>query len=73
MMDIGKRCIMQDYRGFRDVDVTVLFCCARLGAPESRDMLWRKSRLAWMKAYDELLDQADWFIRGDDDTYMVRL
>lgn len=34
-------------------------------------MLWRKSRMAWMKAYREWLDRADWFIRGDDDTFMV--
>lgn len=35
-------------------------------------MLWRKSKMAWMKAYEDHLHDADWFIRGDDDTYMVR-
>lgn len=41
------------------------------GAPESRAMLWRKSQMAWLKAYHEYGNDADWFVRGDDDTYMV--
>eukprot|EP00056_Hartaetosiga_gracilis_P005165 m.82029 g.82029 ORF g.82029 m.82029 type:complete len:117 (+) comp12074_c0_seq6:1322-1672(+) len=38
---------------------------------ESRDMLWFKSIHAWQRAYDEGIDEFDWFIRGDDDTYLV--
>jgi hypothetical protein len=39
--------------------------------PESRDLLWFKSKFAWLKAYQEELPSYDWFIRGDDDTYLV--
>jgi glycoprotein-N-acetylgalactosamine 3-beta-galactosyltransferase len=34
-------------------------------------MLWRKSRLAWIRSYEEHIDDFDWFIRGDDDTYLM--
>ena len=34
-------------------------------------MLWRKSKLAWTRAYEEHINDYDWFIRGDDDTYMM--
>eukprot|EP00056_Hartaetosiga_gracilis_P000870 m.41024 g.41024 ORF g.41024 m.41024 type:complete len:431 (+) comp10394_c0_seq1:168-1460(+) len=43
----------------------------QLPGEESRDFLWLKSQFAWMKAYEEELDHFDWFIRGDDDTYMM--
>jgi hypothetical protein len=37
---------------------------------ESRRALWYKSRLSFLKTIEEA-DDYDWFIRGDDDTYMV--
>ncbi len=36
------------------------------GEKESRDMLWKKSQLAWMHMYHTYLDKADWFLRADD-------
>ena len=27
--------------------------------------------LAWLHVYDNYLDAADWFVKADDDTYMV--
>jgi glycoprotein-N-acetylgalactosamine 3-beta-galactosyltransferase len=39
---------------------------------ESRQMLWEKSKQAWMRAYRDELEHYDWFLRGDDDTYIVR-
>ncbi|EDQ86290.1 uncharacterized protein MONBRDRAFT_28451 [Monosiga brevicollis MX1] len=44
---------------------------ATLPSSESRAMLWRKSKYAWLRAYREELNHFDWFIRGDDDTYMM--
>ena len=37
-----------------------------LGQPDDREMLWRKSKAAWMYLYDNYLDDADWFVRADD-------
>lgn len=42
-----------------------------LGAGESRDVLWPKSQHMWMHVYQHYLDKADWFIKADDDTYVV--
>eukprot|EP00053_Salpingoeca_punica_P020479 m.211690 g.211690 ORF g.211690 m.211690 type:complete len:654 (+) comp18729_c0_seq1:109-2070(+) len=42
-----------------------------LGHNESRHYLWKKSKLAWMYSYYNYFDQADWFIRADDDTYFM--
>ena len=39
---------------------------------ETRKALWYKSRLSFLKTIEEA-DNYDWFIRGDDDTYMVCL
>ncbi|EGD74071.1 hypothetical protein PTSG_05763 [Salpingoeca rosetta] len=44
---------------------------ARLDQEESRDMLWAKSKQAWIRAYRRELNGYDWFIRGDDDTFMM--
>lgn len=42
-----------------------------LGSQESRSMLWPKSQQMWMYVYQHYLDKADWFIKADDDTYIV--
>eukprot|EP00055_Hartaetosiga_balthica_P008699 m.33241 g.33241 ORF g.33241 m.33241 type:complete len:662 (+) comp6438_c0_seq2:203-2188(+) len=42
-----------------------------LPGQESRNSLWKKSQYAWMKTYEEELANFNWFIRGDDDTYMM--
>eukprot|EP00050_Salpingoeca_kvevrii_P015901 m.50997 g.50997 ORF g.50997 m.50997 type:complete len:707 (+) comp6579_c0_seq1:276-2396(+) len=42
-----------------------------LDAPESREMLWRKARAAWMHVFHHFLDKADWFMRVDDDSYVM--
>eukprot|EP00053_Salpingoeca_punica_P014568 m.132659 g.132659 ORF g.132659 m.132659 type:complete len:538 (-) comp16491_c0_seq1:636-2249(-) len=42
-----------------------------LGRKESRETLWRKSIKAWMYVYSNYIDQYDWFMRADDDTYVM--
>jgi hypothetical protein len=42
-----------------------------LGAPESRDLIFTKTKLAWMHVYKHYLSKADFFLKADDDTYVV--
>ncbi|RCN50190.1 hypothetical protein ANCCAN_03795 [Ancylostoma caninum] len=37
---------------------------------ESRSELWSKTREAFSWAYNNVLDDYDWFLKADDDTYM---
>lgn len=39
-----------------------------LGAAESRNILWSKSRQMWMYVYTKYIKEADWFVKADDDT-----
>jgi glycoprotein-N-acetylgalactosamine 3-beta-galactosyltransferase len=43
----------------------------KLWGPEGRDKLWTKSKLAWLHVYEHYRDKADWFIKADDDTYLM--
>jgi hypothetical protein len=42
---------------------------------DARTVVWAKTQKAWMHVYDTYRDQADWFLRAEDDTciLMVRL
>lgn len=41
------------------------------GEQESRALLWRKGRQAWLYVYHHYLNKADWFMRCDDDSYVM--
>ena len=42
-----------------------------LDVGEGRDKLWHKTRAAWQYVFDHHIDDADWFIKVDDDTYLI--
>lgn len=42
-----------------------------LDVGEGRDKLWHKTRAAWQYVHDKHINDAEWFIKADDDTYVI--
>eukprot|EP00040_Diaphanoeca_grandis_P004217 m.27612 g.27612 ORF g.27612 m.27612 type:complete len:700 (-) comp15777_c0_seq1:1951-4050(-) len=42
-----------------------------LDGPEGRGQIWPKTKRSWMHVYQHYIDKADWFIKADDDTFVV--
>ncbi len=43
----------------------------KLSVGEGRDNLWGKTKLAFRHVYKNHFEEYDWFVKADDDTYMV--
>lgn len=64
----GKRCdILLFMSSKQDKD----FPAIGLDTQEGRDHLTAKAMQAWRYVYEHYRDKADWFLKADDDTYVI--
>ncbi|XP_015769670.1 PREDICTED: glycoprotein-N-acetylgalactosamine 3-beta-galactosyltransferase 1-like [Acropora digitifera] len=64
----GKRC---NKLLFMSSEEDPSFPAIGLDVSEGRDELWHKTRAAWDYVYQHHFDDADWFIKADDDTFVI--
>ncbi|CAD6996689.1 glycoprotein-N-acetylgalactosamine 3-beta-galactosyltransferase 1 [Ceratitis capitata] len=64
----GKRC---NRLLFMSSEANEELGSVKLPVKEGRGNLWNKTREAMKYIYDNHFDEADWFIKADDDTYVI--
>ena len=64
----GKRC---NILLFMSSEADPKFPAIGLDVQEGRENLWSKTRAAWDYVYTHHLNDADWFMKADDDTYVI--
>ena len=64
----GRRC---DTLLFMSTALDPALPTTQLSVGEGRDNLWAKTRAAFQYIHRHHLEEADWFLKADDDTYMI--
>ncbi|CAH1996360.1 unnamed protein product [Acanthoscelides obtectus] len=65
----GKRC--NELLFMSSVEDSSLPSIALHGVKEDQEYLWGKTKEAFRYVYKHYLDKADWFLKADDDTYVI--
>ncbi|XP_069977626.1 glycoprotein-N-acetylgalactosamine 3-beta-galactosyltransferase 1 [Penaeus vannamei] len=64
----GKRC---DKLIFMSTENDTSLGAVALNTPEGRENLWGKTKAAFRYVYEHHLEEYDWFLKADDDTYTI--
>ncbi|CAG0899538.1 unnamed protein product, partial [Darwinula stevensoni] len=64
----GKRCSILLFGSSQEDSSLPTLALTR---QEGRNHLWEKTREAFMYVYQHFLDDVDWFLKADDDTYVI--
>ncbi|XP_014663957.1 PREDICTED: glycoprotein-N-acetylgalactosamine 3-beta-galactosyltransferase 1-like [Priapulus caudatus] len=64
----GKRC---DVLAFFSSEEDDHLPAIKTGVVESREQLWNKTKFMFKYAHEHFQQRADWFLKADDDTYVV--